>query len=1124
MSGERRSFADNRNGNTVAEAIRAFAAYQGGRGGLEAMSIATGYFDLGGFGAIEDVLAGAPGVRLLLGAEPRPPLRRVRLPGEPEPEVGRRIGEDEDGMRADRDFLPFSAAAHDLLARFLAFLARPEVEVRRYTAEFLHGKAFVFGDEAGVLAGSANFTRKGLTENRELVIGQYGPEEVHRVRRWFDELWSEAQPYDLAAIYQGRDLPFEPYDIYLRMLLELYGEEFADDQAGRPGTTRLPLAEFQRHGTQRALRILDNWHGVLLADGVGLGKTYMAGEIIAHYARERGQRVLVVSPAGLRGMWQGFLLRQDLAVETRSYQELATDRQVGDAPADGEPDRRRPHLQLPASDYRLVVVDEAHAFRNPDTLYYRALRRLMAAGGLVRHLVLLTATPVNNSLWDLYHQVMLFGRHDAAFARLGIPYLREFFKAALALDLAEGAPRHLFPLLNAVSVRRTRHHIQRYYPGEVIETEDGPQPIRFPSPHLLPVGYSFEALLPGFFAEVADAVDHTLTMARYRPDAYRRDGQGQVLSQDVLAGLLRSQLLKRFESSIAAFRSTLASLIRSQKAFLGLLATGWVPSPGFDPEDASDELDDAGLLEQLAADERLQPAGAYDTRRLRADIQADLDCLRGLLERAETVPGARDPKLQALWRLLAECGGAQGDARKVVVFSYYADTVAYIARELGTSPAAAAYAGRTALTAGSIPGGDAAPYAVNAETAAFGFAPRSSRAPAGTVDAFDLLLTTDVLAEGQNLQQCGQVVNFDLPWNPMRLAQRNGRVDRIGSPHDDVYLHCFLPTVELDRLLNLEQRLRRKIAEANAAMGVESAVLPGTIAVQREFGETRRRIEAVAAGDSRVLDEMEEEIDAFAGEVFRDELRRALMADRLRRLKAMPWGAGSGIRRDREPGVLFAARIGTEPHWRFVPLPGGSMDANVLAALDRVRCRDGEPRYLPDAVRDRLFGLWEAARTSIYQDYQRWLDPAVRQAAVPLAQREAVAVLRRVDLPDVDQAVTALSVPWPRDIGRRLRAILRLRADGASDQEVVERILHLVEAEGLRGPSESDLPPPIGPGDIALVCYQAVSGPNEPATQGDVSDSVELLLTGEPRRPVQLRLRPDGSLRASPGPVARADL
>ncbi|MHB8927780.1 MAG: SNF2-related protein [Bacillota bacterium] len=1076
MSGERRTFADNRDGNTVAEAIRAAATYFGH---CHPFAIATGYFDLGGFKAIEDILTAAPAVRLLLGAEPRPLLRRLLLPGEPVPDVRRTLEAGEEELRADRDLLPFSAEAHDLLARFLAFLRRPGVEVRRYTREFLHGKAFVFGDEAGLLAGSANFTRKGLTENLELEIGQYEPEAVRRVRRWFDELWEQAEPYDLAAVYEGRDIAYDPYTIYLRMLLEIYGDELRDEGPnGRPGIGRLRLAEFQRQGVQRALVTLDRWHGVLLADGVGLGKTFMAGGIIERYARERGQRVLVVCPAALREMWQKLFVRQELVVEVLSYQELASDVQVGDPPDPGQPDRRSQRLGLHAEDYRLVVVDEAHALRSPDAQYYRAVRRLMSAGGVVHHLVLLTATPVNNSLWDLYHQVMLFARHDAAFARLGIVNLREFFKQALSLDLRQAAPRHLFPLLNAISVRRTRHHVQRFYPGETLDTADGPREIRFPHPRLVPVTYSFEEHLPGFFGQVADAIENGLTMARYRPDAYRRDGKDGALSQDVLAALLRSQLLKRFESSLFAFRRSLERLIAGHDTFLRLLDRGWVPSPGLDPRDPGDmgdELSDELLL-QLEEEGEVISTEAYDAQRLRQDVERDLDCLLEMKRRAESVPAERDPKLRALWELLAECGLDSGDSRKVVVFSYFADTVEYIARHLDKAPGTEAYRGRVALAAGSGSAREV-PCFVEPDVAAVRFAPRSMGAPDGAPDRFDLLLATDVLAEGQNLQQACRVVNFDLPWNPMRLAQRNGRVDRIGSPHAEVLLYCFLPAAELDGLLNLEQRLRDKIAQANAALGLESPVLPGTDAVTREFATVRQQIVAIAAGDERVLDDLEEELDAFAGEGFRDELRRALVADPLRRLAALPWGAGSGLQdRTGTPGVVFAARIGTQPQWRFVPLAEDApCDTPILACLQRARCREGEPRYLPDELRARLCQLWERARESIFVDYQRLLDPAERAAVVPRAQREAVALLRRSDQTDVDEALAALQVPWPRDVVRRLRSILRERDEGQPIEEAVQAIIALVRSEGMRAPVAEELPEPITPEMIALICYQATS-------------------------------------------------
>lgn len=1109
---ERVQFVDNRRGNTVAAAIRAFSAYQRHRGGVEPLAIASGYFDLGGFEAIEETLAAAPGVRILLGAEPRVPApHRLRLPGEPLPGPADVLAEGEEALRTDRDLLAFSAETERLLRRFLAFLARPQVEVRRYTREFLHGKAFVFGDEAGVLAGSANFTRKGLTENLELDLGRYEPDAVRPVRRWFDELWAEAEPFDLAAVYSGREQAYDPHTIYLRLLLELYEEELAEEERQTPpGMTRLSLAEFQRQGTERALRILERWHGAILADGVGLGKTYMAGNIVSTF-HARGQRVLVLTPARLRGNWGSFFLRAKLpSTEVRSYQELARDVRLAPLPPPGQPDSRHPVLDFEPSAYGLVVVDEAHAFRSPGTQYYRALRRLMAAPGPARKLLLLTATPVNNSLWDLYHQMMLFCRHDAAFASLGISQLREFFKQAMGLDLSEAAPQHLFPLLNAVSVRRTRQHVRKYYPGESVQTPEGPLEIRFPLPHIQPVAYSCEDLMPGFFPAVAAAVDHDLTLARYRPDRYRVTGDTDSASQEALAGLLRSQLLKRFESSVFAFCRTLEKLIASHDTFLRLLGGGRVARPGLDLEAVGDELDD-GLLEELEESEALVSAESFDVPQLQADVEADREHLRRLHAGAARVDPRTDPKLLALWGVLEECAAQPaGNARKVIVFSYFADTTQYVARALEHAPEGVrtAYSGRCAVAAGSGLPKDT-PHLVDPEVAVAGFAPVFQGNTPGP-DRYDLLLTTDVLAEGQNLQQACRIVNLDLPWNPMRLAQRNGRVDRIGSPHEHVYLYCFLPTAELDAVLDLEGRLRGKIAQANAAVGTESPVLPGMEALPRDFTDLRRQIQRVAAGDASLLDDLDDQEEAASGEVFRNELRAALMSERLEELRGLPWGAGSGRRARRGgPGVVFAARVGHLRYWRFVPLdPQQATDPNFLNALQLARCPEGEPRELPDDVRARIYALWERARQDIFAEHQRLCDPAETAAAVPPAQREAVALLFRRPVEGAEDALAALQVPWPRTISSGLRTTLAQLQEGAAEEYVARRIAEFVQAEGLRGPEPGERPQPVDPADVRVLCYQYV-GPGTGAPADPAGDEFRARESHRGAPPLEAALHPE---------------
>jgi hypothetical protein len=1081
LSGERREFVDNRADNTVAEAISRAAEYFANS---RAIAIATGYFNLGGFSVIADALEAAPGVQILLGSEPEPPRpRRSVLPASRSaaPPIAERLAELRASLEADRDLVPFAPEETHAVERLVRFLDRPMTEVRLYRHEFLHGKAFIFGDEAGVLAGSANFTAAGLLHNLELDLGQYNPEHVKKARRWFDDLWAEAEPFDLATLYRAREIDYDPYTIYLRMLYELYGAELSEEIKELPATpgASLQLTEFQQLGVRRALRILDRWGGVLIADGVGLGKTFTAGGLIEFHLQAKGWRVLVIAPASLRdATWERFLATHTrYAVDVVSYQELANDIQVGDPPEPGHTDGRKPHLKFVASEYRCIVVDEAHAFRSSETTYYRALRRLMAAGGVEKRLILLTATPVNNSLWDLYWQLLLFARTESRFLEIGVPNLREYIGKAMGLDLEALTPAHLFPLLDQVSVRRTRTHIKKFFPGATLNTPAGAVLIVFPEPRLHRIGYESarpqDATSAGaFFGQVAAAISGGLTMARYQPDLYRRVGGDGASAQQVTSALLLSQLLKRFESSLESFRKTLAKMIQSHDRFLEIVERGYIAVPRVSPDVFGEGLEEEDLDRLLADDPNARPAAEYEWEQLRDAATADRELLRRLLARAATIPVTEDPKLDALLDVLAlvEARATQVDERKVVVFSYFADTIDYIARFLATTDDARVgrYRGRIGITTGSA-------SSETRQHTVWAFVPHSSGALATTAEEYDLLLSTDVLAEGQNLQQCGTVVNFDLPWNPMRLVQRNGRVDRIGSPHAEVHLYTFFPDAELDAMLDLEDSLRRKIAQANAAIGVEAGVLPGDVPVERVFDDTRVEIERIAAEDASLIEEKEAELDAFSGEVFREELRQALMAAREGELKALPWGIGSGFASSRAQGVVFAARAGSRVEWRFVPLDGADLSDDRLALLGYVRAAPETARWLPEDVRAGLFTLWNRARSAILSDRQAELDPALRAAAVPKAQRDAVALLytsTAIEPPALERAVEALQVPWPLTVSRELRRILD--HPDASSAAQAEQIVAYVESEGLRAP-RVPVESAITADDIHLVCYQVIT-------------------------------------------------
>lgn len=1102
----RPEFATNDAESTVADAVGGHLGYL-----LETwakpfeVGIATAYFNPGGFGLIAEVLERVDRVRLLLGAEPLPREFRVRPLGEAVPVRAERIrvrnalATHQNDIEADRDLLGFELAADAGARRLVEWLRSGRVQVRRFEEGFLHGKAFlVITDDEGVIAGSSNFTYAGLAKNLELNLGHYQPSVVSQVREWFEGLWEEAVPYDLAEVYDARYQPHNPYLIYLRMLYERYGREI-EEEAKADGTG-IRLTQFQKDGVWRAKRILARHNGVVIADGVGLGKSFIAGELIREAVLERRQRVLLVAPASLRdGPWRTFLDKHMLAVQCVSYEELAEDRQVN-------PDGKASHLRAHVDEYAMVVIDEAHAFRNPDTRRAGVLRRLLA-GSPPKQLVVLTATPVNNSLWDLYYLLSYFVKNDAAFASAGIRSLRDHFAEAMATDPDDLSPQRLFDILDAVAVRRTRHFVKRYYPNDKIRMDGIEIPITFPKPIVHKVDYDLDDVLPGFFDRFAHALDcdtsdcrehpdqtglPVLTLARYAPSRFRRSvlaGDAVPEARQVqLAGLLRSGLLKRFESSAHAFALTCERMAGSHDGFLGLLAAGKVATGDVLREwAASDSEDVAAFVDELSG---LEHAADYDVDALRQAVEADQELLRAFAAEAHTVTPDRDPKLARLRDELIEIArqaedegvvpSEQRDKRKVIIFSYFADTAGWIHRHLqnltATDPELAAYRDRLTMVTGD---------AGDRRDVLWGFAPVSSEAPpSADEDRYDILVSTDVLAEGVNLQQARHIINMDLPWNPMRMVQRHGRIDRIGSNHDRVYIRCFFPDRQLDTLLGLEERLHRKIKQAASSVGVEDEILPGSKVTDVTFSETREEIERIAYEDARLFETGGETGSAFSGEEYRQELRAGLadpnLADTIRHL---PWGSGSGrARAGAQPGYVFCVRVGDHPDpvFRYVDTTDPASPvivSDTLAALSHAHATADTGRVLDDETHRRAYDAWAAARDDILENWTKATDPTHLQPTVPKTMRDAADLVRRhppagMNQDEVDALLDRLEAPYANRIQKLVRDAMK-DAD-TNPTQAADAVARLAVEQGLQ-PAEPPKPlPVITEIDIHLVCWQAI--------------------------------------------------
>jgi hypothetical protein len=969
-------------------------------------------------------------------------------------------------------------------------------------------------------AGSSNLTLAGLSRNRELNLGYPSGEYTGLVIEWFNELWDESESFDLAGLYEARWSAHSPWVVFLRMLYELYGSNNAllDERVG------LNVTEFQRDGIVRSMRILDELGGVLVCDEVGLGKTFIAGEVVRKISKENRQKVLIVVPAALKdSTWMPFLRKYDLVsarVEVVTFDDLRLD-------------TKREVQNL--DDYAFVVIDEAHNLRNANTLRAEAVMGLLW-GEHPKKVMLLTATPVNNSLKDLHTLISYFVRNDAQFAASGIASMAEYIGRAQALDPETLSPEHLFDLMDKVAVRRTRRFIKKEYANDMIMGNNGKLiPIEFPTPSVERLTYEMDidsddiagrviyALAVSDDEELviragANREASRLSLARYAPSLYSIGNDIDHL-QITNVGLLRSGLLKRLESSTAALVATLSRLVASHGAFVEGLKAGYVITGDALRDYVSSESDDLDAfidgLDETSVDQ-VQPIANFDGRALQKDVELDLVLLKDLLalakKRVEQGPDAKVQELLAhLTEIAAEAerpdkhGLSSADRRKVIIFSTYTDTVEDLHRRVVDAVNTAkkgsgltAYKGRIAPAVFGARGGTSQDD--RAATLA-GFAPmtagevREDGTPLAE-NVFDVLITTDVLAEGVNLQQAGRMVNFDLPWNPMRLVQRHGRIDRIGSPHKKVVIGCFFPSKNLDKLLKLEETLQRKIAYANAAIGAGS-VIPGQKAnpdVEVLFHDQVKDIKDLYDENPILLIEGGGSC-ALSGEEYRRRLGRAMdNTYNKESVLNLPYGSGSGFvsSRVRQSGYIFCVKVGGHktPWFRYV-----AADATTWAPMNRA---DGSPwidddtltcliaadpgdhednQVMSEQATKQVFAAWALARNDVHREWSKLTDPANLEPQIPKALKVAIDLVmeRGGFLAPIEQKdlVDRLNGRWEIAIVRSVREILRNEVLSGKDK--VSALLDFVRKTGLPMPISPEPLPSVRLEDVRVVCWMAVT-------------------------------------------------
>ena len=761
-----------------------------------------------------------------------------------------------------------------------------KVDLRRAHGRVPQGTA-VMRDAQGaaeqVVLGSFAFSTAGLglTPGNPLNLIQASESgaEAAQLAQWFDHQWNalRTQPQSRDALVAAlRDMgthraPFTVYTLILNRLFGARGDELDEECIVKSATgirntvVWKKLFKFQRDGVVGAIDKLARFGGCIIADSVGLGKTFEALAVIK-YAELRNDRVLVLAPKRLRDNWTLYKTndkRNVLAADRFNYDVLNHTDLSRDGGLSGDIDLS--HVNW--GNYDLVVIDESHNFRNKksprqgnETRYDRLMRKIIKEGVKTR-VLMLSATPVNNRLADLKNQIAFATEgNDTALLEHGIASIEQTTRKAqtqfnrwLESDEAERSPGHLvemlgfdyFTLLDHLTIARSRRHIERYYGTD----ETGKFPGRLP-----PINIKADVDLAGQFRTIKDInlEIRRLNLASYAPLRYVlphkqaaydakystqiRGGESffrQADREESLIHLLRVNVLKRMESAVSSFSLTVQRQLKDVEAVLAHIegfAKGIEGSEGIEEIDIADvDIDDPAFEALLVGRKVKVLLGDMDLIRWKQDLIEDRNRLATLLAAAQQVDAGRDAKLAKLRDMIEQKCRQPINAgnRKIIVFTAFSDTAQYLYANLATW-ANASLGIDAALVTGSagiqttLPG-----LRKNMGSVLSAFAPRAKERPADLADEgeIDLLIATDCISEGQNLQDCDWLVNYDIHWNPVRIIQRFGRIDRIGSPNQRIQLVNFWPNMELEEYIGLEQRVSGRMVLLDvSATGEENLI------------------------------------------------------------------------------------------------------------------------------------------------------------------------------------------------------------------------------------------------------------------------------------------------------------
>jgi superfamily II DNA or RNA helicase len=871
--------------------------------------ISTGYFEIGALLALDGHWQKVDKIRILMGDEATKRTKVTLLEG-----LKRKLDDSVETEKEKNDFLKGVPAIID-------GIKSGKIECRVYNKNKFHAKSYITHSRLAVvgssaLVGSSNFTKPGLTENIELNVQLR--REVEELQAWYEKFWDQAEDIsdEILKTIERHTREYSPFEVYAKALHEYFrGAEISvGEWELRDSDIYKKLDGYQQEGYQALVKIAKTHNGAFLCDGVGLGKTFIGMMLIERLIEHERKRVALVVPKAAR-----------TAVWERTIEQYLPEMYGGDGIFSGltiinhtdlgreKMARRLDRIKEMAD---VLVIDEAHHFRNRNSRYNELFR--IAEG---KQVIMLTATPINNYLTDFQHMIELFTRRQLDYFKtsLGIHSIPGYFrekeksleqslKGRIASNgnLKEESEDIQTNIVEAEAVLTTDHLFRslvvqrsRAYVKESQIKAGAPRTL---FPEKLPPAVA-EYSVKRTYGRLLDVLDRAFkknsplfSLAVYHPEAYTKGEADTKLNnrQAQVVGLIRTNFLKRFESSAFAFEQSCIRLLgkllafiemngdeaelkrlyrwKSQKAEKDYFTTD-TQQPLFDDQVDLGEASDDGGFDHIVTEDLLAQIERLDRDQFKVDeiidqTFLDLDQIIDFLDEIKKFEASKDDKLQKLIKLLQTDKVLK--ANKVLIFTEFKDTAAYMLEELKNA---------------GIDGVEKIDSGTKEDRGQLiqRFAPYYNASSSGELavrkrDEIRVLISTDVLSEGLNLQDATRLINYDLHWNPVRLMQRIGRVDRRMNPEVESRLIAdhpeqkelrgnvaywnFLPPDELDKLLALYERVARKTLRISRTFGIEGRKL---LRPDDEFEDLRDFLHAYE-GEKTSIEELRLEYKDLVGD------------------------------------------------------------------------------------------------------------------------------------------------------------------------------------------------------------------------------------------------------------------